>query len=35
MKLDLNQAKDEFADHLARLVYDSTHGVFHQTVGKV
>ena len=31
---DLNQAKDEFEDHLSCLVYHSTIGVFHQPVGR-
>jgi len=32
---DVNQAKDEFEDHLACRVYHSTTGVFHQPVGRV
>ena len=32
---DVNQAKDEFEDHLACLVYHSTTGVFHQPVGRI
>lgn len=32
---DVNQAKDEFEDHLAYLVCHSTTGVFHQSDGRV